>query len=288
MKWSVVGHDAQKELFGRLLKDGALSHAYLLHGPDGIGKRSLAVDVARVLLETPSLIQNPDALVLAPGVDEETGKQTDITVEAVRNMKAWAYQRPLYGTCKVVVIDDADRLGDAAANTLLKVLEEPPEYLYFFLVSALPGALLQTITSRCQEVGFTPVSSAQTTHALADLSLDGDDRELLASVTAGRPGAARALVDAGRVPEVARAIVTLERLLKSGLAERFVLASTLAKEEALPEMVAWWLAWLHTRPEKPVHYASVAGGLLELSSAVSESKFNRRLALERFLLGLQS
>jgi DNA polymerase-3 subunit delta' len=295
MKWTVVGHTKQKDYFDRMLSGGTLSHAILLHGPQGVGKRMLAGELASELLSAtgPALANNPDFILLEPGVSKETGKPTEIAVEPVRAMKVWAYQRPLYGTRKVVLIDDAERMSDAASNTVLKVLEEPPAYLYFLLVSSRSGQLLETIASRCQDVAFGILEDAEMKTVLATSKLDADDRELVSAVVAGRPGAALGLVREAKLSAVATAIAGLEKMLISGTAERIVFAKKIADDDDALQIVSWWLAWTHAQLNttsvpagKQIKLVSVATGLLDLYDAVSESKYNRRLALEKFLLEL--
>ncbi|MEK7638215.1 MAG: AAA family ATPase [Patescibacteria group bacterium] len=288
MDWNVVGHTEQKKYFQRMMSGGSLAHAYLLHGPQGVGKRMFAGELATALLADSgvALQNNPDCILLQPGVSKETGKPTEIPVEAVREMKKWAYQRPLYGVRKVVLIDDAERMSDAAANTVLKVLEEPPVYLNFLLVSSRSGQLLETITSRCQDVAFRTLEDVEMKTVLASLKMDADDRQLVAAVAAGRPGAALRLVKEKKLPTVAKAIAGLEKMLISGTAERIVFAKKIADDDDALQIVSWWLAWAHAQLVARPRLAAVANGLLDLYNAVSETKYNRRLAVEKFLLEL--
>lgn len=288
MEWTVVGHTQQKEYFQRMMTGGSLAHAYLFHGPQGIGKRMLAGELAAELLADGgvALHNNPDFILLQPGVSKETGKPTEIPVEAVRGMKSWAYQRPMYGACKVVLIDDAERMSDAAANTVLKVLEEPPAYLFFLLVSSRSGQLLETIASRCQDVAFRTLEDAEMKTVLASLKMDADDRRLVAAVAAGRPGTALQLVQEKKLPAVAKAIADLEKMLVSGMAERIVFAKKIADDDNALQIISWWFAWTHSQLSVRPQLASVATGLLDLYNAASETKYNRRLAIEKFLLEL--
>ncbi len=282
----MVGHTGQKDYFQRMMAAGSLAHAYLLHGPQGVGKRMFAGELAAALLADGgvALHNNPDFILLQPGVSKETGKPTEISVESVRAMKSWAYQRPIYGARKVVLIDDAERMSDAAANTVLKVLEEPPAYLFFLLISSRSGQLLETIASRCQYVAFRTLEDAEMKTVLASLKVDADDKQLVAAVAAGRPGAALQLVQEKKLSAVAKAIAGLEKMLVSGTAERIVFAKRIADDDDALQVVSWWLAWTHAQlPSRP-QLISVATGLLDLYHAVSETKYNRRLAIERFLL----
>jgi len=288
MEWTVVGHTQQKAYFQQMISAGSLAHAYLLHGPQGVGKRMFAGELATALLANDSvaLHNNPDFILLQPGVSKETGKPTEIPADAVRAMKVWAYQRPLYGARKVVLIDDAERMSDAAANTVLKVLEEPPTYLTFLLVSSRSGHMLGTIQSRCQDVAFRALEQSEMRVILTPLNMDADDTQLVAAVASGRPGTAIRLVQEGKLHAVANIIGGLEKMLTAGIAERLVYAKKIADDDDAVQIVAWWLAWVHAQLSARPQLAPVAAGLLDLYDAVHETKFNRRLAIERFFLML--
>ncbi|HTP57223.1 MAG TPA: AAA family ATPase [Candidatus Paceibacterota bacterium] len=280
MQWSAIGHEDVKRYLERLVMTGRFGHAYLFTGPEGIGKRMVAEDVARLLIPQGDEL---DITRLSPERDED-GRLHDIPIGAVRDMKRWVVLRPV--GFKVVIIDDADRLGGEAANTLLKVLEEPPLYAKFLLITGRLGAVLPTIASRCERVDFRPLDEAQMKTALAGLKLDADDRALLAAVAAGRPGMALKLLQNGEVPDVARHIAGLEKALKGGITERLVYAKEVADDERAPEIASWWLAWVHTHLAERPALAPVARGIQELVSVLGEPQFNRRLAVEHFLLSV--
>jgi DNA polymerase-3 subunit delta' len=289
MQWSVVGHEEERAYLERHLAAGTLPHALLFEGPSGIGKHLMARDVARALLSDSILPpdSNPDFMQLAPGVDEETGKPKDIGVEIIREqLKPWAYLRPVHGARKVCIIDDCERMGTDAANTLLKVLEEPPRYLVFLLVSGQVSSLLPTIVSRCQHLVMRLLTDAQMREALEGMKLDADDRALLTTVAYGRPGVALGLLESKRLGDVATSIASFERALEGGMPERLILAHQVAQLEHPEEPAQWWLAYVRSRlPERPA-LVPVAHGLLDLISVLREPHYNRRLALERFWLGL--
>lgn len=279
MEWSCVGHEQEKSYLSRLLAAGELAHAYLFTGPEGIGKRMIAEDLIRVLVGAGPTM---DILRLAPERDSD-GKVHDIPIEAVRGLKQWLSLRPT-AVHKVVLIDDADQLGGEAANTLLKVLEEPPAYAHFFLVTARPGSVLPTIVSRCEEVQFKLLADSEFRAALGKRKLDDDDRALLELIASGRPGAASRLIDDSKLPTAAKAITSLQKGLKGGVGERFVIAKDVAASPDADDILEWWLSFVHAKlGEKPA-LAPVARGLLEVSEAFSETGVNRRLALERFFL----
>lgn len=168
----------------------AWPHALLLSGAQGIGKRAAALHMARALLcETPQpdgmacascaschyvkAGQHPDLRVLEPWVVDDDGevKQVeDITVDRVRELRAFLAVSSHRGGGKVAVIVPAERMNVAAANALLKTLEEPPPDSYLLLVAHQPGRLLPTIVSRCRRM---PVPLPARAEAIAWLGEQG-------------------------------------------------------------------------------------------------------------------
>lgn len=275
---SVLGHESQQEVFHRLIARGALSHAYLFAGPDGIGKRMVAEDVASAT--------GGRAEIMRLGAErDEQGKRRAPSIERIREVRSWLSLRP-FGGSKVVILDDADLLGHEAANALLKVLEEPPSYAHLFLVTARPLHVLPTVRSRCERVDFHALPEETVRRVLREHVIDDDDRALLAAVAAGRPGYALRLIQEQRISEIAKAIDGLEKALKMGIAERLVYAKTLADDDHASDVVAWWLAWVHAKLAERPRLASIAKELLTLSDAVQESAYNRRLAFDRFFLAI--
>ena len=270
MHWSVIGHERQKMLIERLIRVSRLAHAYLFSGPPGVGKRMFADDIVHALVPAG---YEPDAMAMA----------YDVPVDEVRAMKRWIYLRPA-GTYKVVVIDDVDRISGEAANTLLKVLEEPPSYAKFFLITGRAGAVMPTISSRCERMDFMPLGDADMKSIFAGLKLDADDCKLLSVVAGGRPGLALRLVNDKKLPGVARHIAAFEKVLKGGVTERILYAKEVADADDADEIADWWLSWVHAHLTERPALAPVARGLAQLVTTLREPHYNRRLALESFFL----
>jgi DNA polymerase-3 subunit delta' len=218
-------------------RSGRLAHAWLLAGPRGIGKATLAYRFARFLLageaaddglfgEAPTGLGldpahptfrrvasggHPDIRTVARGVNPKTGKaRSEIVVDDVREAIAFLRLTPSEGGWRVVVVDGAEDMNRNAANALLKVLEEPPARAILLLVSHAPGRLLATIRSRCRRLDLKPLSPDLLGELLArrtsDLSMA--DRELAAHLSGGSIGRAIALTEAGGV-ELYRDLVGL-------------------------------------------------------------------------------
>jgi len=129
-----------------------LSHAYLVTGREGSGTREVAVGLTGILVgETVAPLKHPDVHVAEP-----ESKSRRITIDQVRALERELQMHSLRGGRKVVLIFDADRLVEQAANAFLKTLEEPPRNSHIILVSSLPDQLLETILSRCIEVPLKP------------------------------------------------------------------------------------------------------------------------------------
>jgi DNA polymerase III subunit delta' len=207
----VLGHARPLGLLSRSIARGSLPPSLLFTGPEGVGKRLVAGALAEALncLAPASAPASgardlpvdacgrctacrriakgthPDVLVIEPS---DTGA---IKIEAVRPPIAATAYRPFEGRTRVVVIDEADRLTDDAANALLKSLEEPPPASVFVLVSARPEMLLATIRSRCSRLRFGRLASGDVARVLTDRRLvDPGEVHAVAAVADGSPGRA--------------------------------------------------------------------------------------------------
>jgi len=176
---SIRGHHEQVEMFRRAIRRDRMAHAFLFHGPSGIGKRRFARTFAQCLFcdripdgeldacgECPSCRQmqagtHPDYIEI--GCPED---KAEFPIDLIagdpqhRGRAGLCYEislRPMSGRRRVAVIDDADRFNPESANALLKTLEEPPSYSTLILLSEDPATQLPTIRSRCQAVRFSPL-----------------------------------------------------------------------------------------------------------------------------------
>lgn len=200
---SLLGHEHPIAQFRRTVQNGTLAAAYLITGPAGIGKYTLARIVAQQCL-CPELRpddapcgqcrscarivagQHPDVLTLAP--DPEKARP-EIPIAAVRAVCARLQLHPLEGARKFVLIDQADALHPAAASAILKTLEEPPAHSHFLLISARPHRLLPTIRSRCQTIALSPLPNAPLLHYLERQGMETAEarqRMVLAEGSIGR------------------------------------------------------------------------------------------------------
>jgi DNA polymerase-3 subunit delta' len=230
------------------------SHAYLLHGPAGIGKRALAERLmAHLLCNTPNGLEacatckscmllaagsHPDNYILEP---EEADKP--IKVDQVRDLVSFVVQTSQMGGRKVVLIEPVESMNINAANALLKSLEEPSGNTVLLLVSHQPSRLLPTVKSRCVQQAC-PLPGEQMSldwlgKALPDCSQD--ERAELLSLAAGSPLAAVTLHGQGVREQRAQVVDGVKKLLKqqqspTQLAEGW-------KDIALLQLFDWFCDW---------------------------------------------
>jgi DNA polymerase III subunit delta' len=189
---SVPEQPEAKRLLQAALAEGP-AHAYLLHGPRGVGKRTAALVFAAALLGDERRVlagTHPDLYVLEP-----LGEM--IRIDDVRALRHDLHMRPFEGDRRVYLVLDADRMNEDAADALLKDLEEPPPYATIVLVASELGPLPPTILSRCQPVPFRRLSEPAVRGWIAEQAPEvGDDAlRALARAAAGRLDRARRLLD---------------------------------------------------------------------------------------------
>ncbi len=205
----IVGHETPKRLFRAALGTDRLAHAYLFEGPDGVGKMTFALAVARsILCERPveSLAceacrgcrrvdsrQHSDLILVA----RDPGSR-QLKVDAIRELQAQLSLKAMEAGARVALLDDADRLGVSAGNSLLKLLEEPPDRTHLFLLTSNRPNVLTTLVSRCQVVRFAPLAPEQVRQVL-DLQTEHATESLdaAANLSEGSPGQALAHLNDG-------------------------------------------------------------------------------------------
>ncbi len=218
-----LGNESAREALAAAMASGALHHAWLIAGPEGVGKGSFARQAA-----TRMLAEAAGRDSLAPGWDVPESSQTahligagahpdyrelarlpkdadkpdealarSITIAQVRGLQAMFATKPSLSSRRVIVIDSIDDLERAGANALLKSLEEPPQGTIFLLVSHAPGRLLPTIRSRCRLLRFEALEDAQVASILRAELPQASASEVDALVRAGEGSPGRALGFAG-------------------------------------------------------------------------------------------
>ncbi len=222
----IIGQSRPKQILRRALEHQRVPHAYLFNGPDGVGKVAMALSFAQAMFCTAEnerpcgeckncrrihTFQHPDVTFLFPSsaksVDEERKVLDSIQENPYARLKPWANPsisidkirelrhistlKPLEGK-RMVIIADAERMTIPAANSLLKILEEPPPTTHLILTASRAGSMLPTILSRCQEIRFGPLSDADIEYKLIEKQGVEPERAQLIS-RAGQGSYSRAL-----------------------------------------------------------------------------------------------
>jgi DNA polymerase III subunit delta' len=193
---AVAEQNDAKRLLTAALADGP-AHAYLLHGPPGVGKRATAFLFAAELLGEHARVArhtHPDLYVLEPLGDQ-------IRIDDIRALRRDLHMRPFEASHRVYLVFDADTMNEDAADALLKDLEEPPSYAVIVLVASDLGPLPETIRSRCQVVPFRRLSERAVRDAIRAEApqLSDDEVTTLARVSGGRLDRAARLLDPAAV-----------------------------------------------------------------------------------------
>ncbi|MFH1032447.1 MAG: DNA polymerase III subunit delta' [Chloroflexota bacterium] len=263
--WQVIGQTRAVSLLERGLKGGSLAHAYLLLGLPHVGKMTLALNLAQALncesAEPPcgvcpscqkvELGKHTDVQVigLVPGKESEK-LQTEISIEQIRDMQHSANLPPFEGRYKVFIIDGAELMSIEAANSLLKILEEPPAKVVFILLTTNQSLLPVTIVSRCQRVEVIPVAVADVAEALnKKWGVEPGRAKLLARLSRGLVGwSVAAARDESLLRQREEWLAELHEIIDGDYEERFASASKLATifsqgRETVQHRLDLWLDW---------------------------------------------
>ncbi len=263
--WKTHGQEHLTAALDRALLEERLAHAYLLTGLVGVGKATLAIEMAQAVncveqqrpcgeCQQCQRIQrgiHSDVQFVVPTEDERTGRlRTEIGIDQVRAMERSAALGPYEGKYRVFIIEGGERLSTEAANALLKMMEEPPPKVLILLTAVNEEALLPTLLSRCQRLELRRLPEER----LADiLSLEHgvapDDASLLARLSGGRLGwAVAAATDPKVLEQRQQRLDDVLSAVDGGLERRFQYAQELAFQygrdrAAVQEALSLWLAW---------------------------------------------
>ena len=277
----LLGHSSAEEILARAFRSGRLPHAWLITGPRGIGKATLAYRCARFVLagggkpSSPSLFGaepesnslhldtahsvfrrvasggHADLRILTRGIDEKTGKpRSEIPVRQVRGVGDFLHMTATEGGWRIVIVDPVDDLNKSAANALLKVLEEPPANALLLLVCHALGNVSATIRSRCCHLPLSPLTEDAMEELLSMHAPDfpPDDRAALARLADGSIGRALDLAMGGGLELYREMIRVMGDLPNLDIARVHAFGDRLAKDRdgtsfrAGMELLTWWLA----------------------------------------------
>ena len=255
--WQVIGQDKILALLDRSLEENNTAHAYLLVGPHHVGKRTLALNLAQALncdghkppcgqcYSCHRILEHKHADVICIGLDSKT----EIGIDAMRELQRLANLPPYEGKCKVFIIEDAEYLSTEAANSLLKILEEPPPKVVWLLLTAEEARLLPTVISRCQRLELKPMPLEQVEQILiSGYNIDAGKAKLLARLCHGCLGWAISSLADDILEQRSQRVTKLSSLTSASLEQRFAYAQELATQfsqnrRSVAEVMGTWLGW---------------------------------------------
>ena len=304
--WETIGNARAVNVLQGSLREGRLSHAYVIVGPRHVGKMTLALDLARALNCTGDdrpcddcaqcsrtargLHTDVRVVGLDSGETPSGRPRVLIGIDQVREIQREASLAPFEGAWRVIIIDGAEHLSDEAANSLLKTLEEPPAQVVLLLLASETGALLPTVVSRCQVLELRPVPAPLIARELVDRHDAGPGAaDEIARRSQGRPGwALRAIEDPGLLEGLAKELETIEGVVKGGVEQRFAYAATLASafdkdrdsgRRELDTWLQWWRDLMLVKEGVPefVTHVSSAGAFQTVAAALSSEQVVRSI-----------
>lgn len=209
----LIGQEPAIGLIKNSIARNRLAHAYLFAGPDGVGKKTCAQIMARTLNCMAGEAEPCDACrsctkEFHPDIHLIKPKGASLRIEQIRELQNSVAYKPYEGKWKIYILEDADKLTEAAANSLLKTLEEPPPVTVFILITSKIEKALSTIRSRCQQINFSPIGEEKILGFLERHYPDAEieKRELAATLAEGSIGRAASFLEDedafGRVEEI--------------------------------------------------------------------------------------
>jgi DNA polymerase III subunit delta' len=320
----VIGHTKQLDSLRAALANQRLHHAYLFVGPDGVGKRTIAMALAKAIhcseltgdycgrcAQCASIIDSNHADVRV--VQPLAGKK-EISIHQVREIERELRFRSFGGKRKIAIIDPAAAMNPSAQNALLKTLEEPPENSLILLITPNAGGLLPTLRSRCLRLSFAPLARQDVAGFLRATTQNSaaKDTEFLAAISMGSIGVAASLDRAALVEKRQAWIGILSALHDGDYQGAMAAAEALAtsREDAL-EFLKWAESWyrdvlVHGVTQKSdeivnldmmaqIEQSAVVCGAERALAALAgvtgaaagiQRNLNRRMVLEKLLIGV--
>jgi DNA polymerase-3 subunit delta' len=315
----LVGQEGSERALLESALSGRLHHAWLLTGPRGIGKATLAFRFARFLLagagakagglfaDGPSSLAvdprhsvfrlvasggHPDLRLVARSQNPKTGRmRTEIVVDDVRDAVGFLHLTPSEGGWRVVIVDGAEEMNRNAGNALLKILEEPPARAVLLLASHSPGRLLPTVRSRCRRLSLRSLDDETIAGYLGRTlpELGETDRGLLVRLASGSIGKALALSESGGLElyrEIVGLLLALPRLDNAALnhmADRLGRSGADDAFRSAAELLTGWLARMLRQRATGRQEAEILAG-----EASGMDRLGRTVGLDRWFAFLET
>lgn len=293
VSWKTIGHKKAKSSFDMAIKNGRLAHAYLITGPEHVGKTSLARDFARKLFCQGSKAKPcgvcehckreahtlTDLLLI--DVEEE------IKVEQIRHLRSQLQLVPIMGKYRAAIVSNADKMTSEASNALLKLLEEPGPDTVIFLTTSAPYSLPDTIRSRTQVIrcGYSTEEDLDMFLLTNDLL---DKKKIFAGLWHGRLGLANMMAyEQGYIDQVRERAELLKEICTLRLSEASQKFSELSELESseLKQLFGWWqLEAEEEFSKKPDAISAKLVRAVERAGQAIDFNANKKLLLDNLMI----
>jgi len=327
MNWNLIGHEWAVQLLRGHIGKNSLRHAYLITGPRGIGKQHLALRFIQALncpnqssTEDPCLscptckqinrLEHPDLFPISVGEDSKV-----IKVEQIRELIHSISLSPYQSDHRFGLLLDFEHAHPSASNALLKTLEEPPGTVILILTAINADALLETITSRCEEIKLNTVPHSVTSQGLQELhNIPPDQAQFLAHITGGKPEIALEMhANPAILDRRTKLLDEHLEILASNSVRRFAYANQVSKDpskvrELLDTWISIWQDILHQGSQSHIPLQNIDRGedvqrildqvdqaaardslaLISRAHQLIGQNANLKLTLEDLFLGLPS
>ena len=275
----ILGNKHISLFFEKAIKADILSHAYLFSGIKGVGKYTLAREIAVRLLNTENIEAHPDVLFIEP-------YNESISIDTIRSVKRFFSLTPV-GKYKIAIVNDAHQLTREASNAFLKVMEEPQGRSLIILITDLPEMLLPTIISRTINLKFKPIEADELKKFIITSKFKTTNIEIDEIIKLANGSFSRAMGLINNPTLFLENKKELLKLIKSSLSERFNASKGLSGDRKILKNKLYNWLWVSRESllseTKKTSFDSL-NSLLQLHFAVSESHLNPHFALDAWML----
>lgn len=297
--YRLLGHDGAERAFLDAYRSGRLPHAWLICGPEGIGKATLAFRIARFVLKyaDPALakgatdlsispddpvarkiarLAHPDLVLLRRSINDKTGKlRGETIVDDARDLLHRFETTSAAQGWRVAIVDSADDLNRNAANALLKMLEEPPPRALFLIVAHRPASLLPTVRSRCRRLILNALPDEIVSTIVGGLMAGADESARTEAVrrAGGSPRRALQLLSSASIETISAVEGLLDQLPKIDLRALHRLADQLSRKERESDITLFYdtlATWVAARVRDGAERGQGTASLARLAEAASE------------------
>ncbi|MDX1608051.1 MAG: AAA family ATPase [Candidatus Spechtbacterales bacterium] len=266
-----IFHPKQFELFKKMSKDDTLPHAFLFTGPEGVGKLNFARDIAYFLQDIEKRENHPDII--------ETS--VPLPIKEAKELKKRLSTTPYSAKYKIVIIDQAESMHVDAANSLLKMIEEPKGNTIFILVSSFSQKILETIHSRCVEIKFNYVNDS-----VIEKELDTSKVKELSAHWSGRPAYAAKLANNQKYREKINSYrQDCANFLSGSAVERFNIGEKYGKIKNRGELAEILRVWIEYCRENEAD-AGILANLLKIYKNTTTTNANFQYAFNNLSVNL--